>query len=135
MVIEAEIETRLRARGVKPTSQRLEIGQLLLSAPQHLSAEQILSELRRRGSRISKATVYNTLKLFLQHGLAREVSVDATRQFYDSTTGHHHHFYNVDTGELIDISPDDLAFSRLPELPAGTETEDVEVIVRVRNKG
>ena len=129
-----DIEERLRATGVKPTSQRLEIGTLLLAEPQHMSADQILSRLQKNGSKVSKATVYNTLKLFTEHGLVREVSVDSTRQFYDSTTGHHHHFYNVDSGQLTDINPADLQFSRLPQLPEGTEAQDVEVIVRVRNK-
>ena len=119
---------------MKPTSQRIEIGTLLLGAPQHMSADQILNELRGSGSRVSKATVYNTLKLFTEHGLTREVSVDSTRQFYDSTTHHHHHFYNVDTGELTDIESGDLVFSSLPELPVGTEAQNVEVVVRVRNK-
>ncbi len=128
------IEERLRATGVKPTSQRLEIGALLLAHPQHMSADQILGQLQKNGSRVSKATVYNTLKLFTENGLVREVSVDSTRQFYDSTTGHHHHFYNVDSGQLTDIDPADLQFSRLPQLPEGTEAQDVEVIVRVRNK-
>ena len=64
----------------------------------------------------------------------REISVDATRQFYDSTTHHHHHFYNVDSGELTDIAVNNLKFSQLPELPVGTEAENVEVILRVRNK-
>ncbi|MGI9291786.1 MAG: Fur family transcriptional regulator [Gammaproteobacteria bacterium] len=131
---ELELVSHLRAHGVKPTTQRLEVSQLLLSSPRHMSADQILSELRMAGSRISKATVYNTLNLFADCNLIREVSVDSERQFYDSTTRPHHHFYNVDTGELIDIEPDDLAFSRLPELPEGTETEDIEVIVRVRNQ-
>jgi Fur family iron response transcriptional regulator len=127
------IAEQLRLNGVKPTTQRLEVGQLLLSAPRHMSAEQILSELRIAGSRISKATVYNTLNLFTDCKLVREVSVDSVRQFYDSTTEPHHHFYNVDTGELTDISIDELEFSQLPALPAGTEAQDVEVIVRVRN--
>ena len=131
---ELELVSHLRAHGVKPTTQRLEVSQLLLSSPRHMSADQILSELRVAGSRISKATVYNTLNLFAECNLIREVSVDSERQFYDSTTRPHHHFYNVDTGELIDIEPDDLAFSRLPELPEGTETADIEVIVRVRNQ-
>ncbi|NND55002.1 MAG: transcriptional repressor [Gammaproteobacteria bacterium] len=131
---EINVEARLRAAGVKPTSQRLEIGRILLSAPQHMSAEQIISRLNSQGSRVSKATVYNTLKLFTDEGLIREVSVDSTRQFYDSTTGHHHHFYNVDTCELIDIDPAELRFSQLPELPEGTEAADVEVILRVRNR-
>ena len=131
---EQHIEERLRATGIKPTSQRLEIGALLLSRPQHMSADQILGRLQQNGSKVSKATVYNTLKLFTEQGLIREVSVDSARQFYDSTTHHHHHFYNVDSGQLTDISPADLQFSHLPELPEGTEAQDIEVVVRVRNK-
>lgn len=127
------IEERLRATGVKPTSQRLEIGALLLAKPQHMSADQILSKLQQNGSKVSKATVYNTLKLFTDQGLIRAVSVDPTRQFYDSTTGHHHHFYNVDSGQLIDIDSDELQFSQLPDLPEGTEAQDIEVVVRVCN--
>lgn len=127
------IEARLRAAGVKPTSQRLEIGALMLASPQHMSADQILSHLHGNGRRVSKATVYNTLKLFTECGLISEVSVDPSRQFYDSATHPHHHFYNVDSGELIDIDADDLQFNSLPGLPAGTETEDIQVVIRVRN--
>jgi Fur family iron response transcriptional regulator len=135
IVISTEaVSKRLLSKGVKPTKQRLEVGMLLLGEPQHLSADQILGSLRKSGSRISKATVYNTLNLFTNHGLLRELSVDSSRQLYDSTTHVHHHFYNVDTGELTDISKDDLVFSSLPELPEGTEAHDIEVIVRVRNK-
>jgi Fur family iron response transcriptional regulator len=133
VISKESIAEHLRSNGVKPTTQRLEVGQLLLSVPRHMSADQILSELRIAGSRISKATVYNTLNLFTDYKLVREVSVDPARQFYDSTIEPHHHFYNVDTGELTDIGVDELEFSQLPELPAGTEAQDVEVVVRVRN--
>jgi len=129
-----QLEQRLQARGIKPTAQRVEVGVLLLASPCHLSAEQILKSLRSNGSRISKATVYNTLNLFSRHGLAREVSVDSTRQFYDSTAEPHHHFYNVDTGELTDIHPDQIEITQLPELPSGTEAENIELIIRVHNK-
>jgi len=130
-----ELEKRLQVSGIKPTLQRIEVGALLLESPIHLSAEQILNILRDNGSRISKATIYNTLNLFTQHGLVREVSVDSARQFYDSTSSPHHHFYNVDTGELIDIHLDEVEIRVLPDLPPGTEAQDVELIVRVRNKG
>lgn len=123
---------RLAAHGVAPTPQRLEVAAALLSRPQHLSAEQILQAVNREEPRISKATVYNTLKLFCEKGLAREVNVDPERVFYDSMTGAHHHFYNADTGELTDIAPGQVSFAQLPELPRGTETENIEVIVRVR---
>ena len=62
-------EGRLSECGIRPTAQRVRIAALLLSAPQHLSAEQILAQLRASGARVSKATVYNTLNLFAAHGL------------------------------------------------------------------
>lgn len=118
--------------GVLPTPQRLEVAEVLLCRPQHLSADQIIERLKDAGSRVSKATVYNTLNLFCDRGLVREVMVDPVRKFYDSTTHAHHHFYNVDTGELEDIADEAVAFSQLPELPSGTREESVEVLIRVR---
>lgn len=122
----------LADRGVLPTAQRVELAQFLLARPQHLSAEQVLSAIRERGLRISKATVYNTLNLFRERGLLRTVDVDPTRQFYDSSTGPHHHFYNVDTGELIDIPSESVSLDVATALPQGTEQAGIEVIVRVR---
>lgn len=122
----------LQRFGVTPTSQRLDVGQVILCRPQHLSAEQIISQVQGAGSRVSKATVYNTLNLFCNKGLLRTVNVDPTRQFYDSTTTSHHHFYNEDTGELTDIAPDAVEFQRMPELPPGTHASGIEVVVRIR---
>lgn len=123
----------LSAHGVTPTPQRLQIAELLFRKPQHLSADQILATLNHEIARVSKATVYNTLRLFSDKGLVREVIVDPARVFYDPTTHAHHHFYNTDTGELEDISPEQVEFAHLPEPPVGTEHAGVEVIVRVRS--
>jgi Fur family iron response transcriptional regulator len=122
----------LAGRGILPTAQRVELALLLLARPQHLSAEQIIVAIRASGLRISKATVYNTLNLLCERGLLRAVDVDPTRQFYDSSTGPHHHFYNVDTGELTDIPPESVTLSVASALPPGTEQAGVEVVVRVR---
>ena len=121
-------------RNVMPTPQRLEIAAILLERPQHLSADQIIDRLRENGSSVSKATVYNTLNLFGERGIAREIMVDPVRKIYDSTRDHHFHYYNVDTGELRDISPDSVAISRQPDLPAGTERLDVDIVIRVKNR-
>lgn len=129
-----DILDRLERHGVQPTAQRLEVAAVLLERPQHLSADQILERLRAAGSRVSKATVYNTLKLFGEQGLVRELTVDPDRKYYDSTTHAHHHFYNVGTGELSDIPADQVRIMNLPPLPAGTEQESVEVLIRVRDK-
>ena len=120
--------------GILPTPQRVEIAGILLERPQHLSADQIIERLRHTGSAVSKATVYNTLNLFSERGLVKEVMVDPVRKFYDSTTHAHHHFYNVDSGELSDIPDDQVRFAGLPELPVGTERESVEVLIKVRDK-
>ena len=133
-MVGSEIEILLKRHGVMPTSQRVEVAGVLLDRPQHLSADQIIERLRGAGSRVSKATVYNTLKLFGECGLLREVKVDSTRKFYDSTTHAHHHFYNVDTGELNDIPCDQVDFLRLPPLPDGTEQESVDVLIRLRRQ-
>jgi len=130
----ADVEALLRARRVQPTPQRVEVGLLLLARPCHLSADQILQTLRRAGSRVSKATVYNTLKVFSRAGIVREVAVDPSRLVYDSTTTPHHHFLDEDSGELTDIDPADLALACLPALPEGVEATGVEVLIRVRRR-
>jgi Fur family iron response transcriptional regulator len=128
-----DILEKLQQHGILPTPQRLQIAEILLARPQHLSAEQIIDRLREAGSDVSKATVYNTLNLFGECGLVKELSVDPERRFYDSRTGLHHHFFNVDTGELIDIDKSAVSFERLPQLPEGTLGAGVEVVIRVRN--
>jgi Fur family iron response transcriptional regulator len=130
---DAEIKRKLQDCGVQPTSQRLEVAEVILKRPQHLSVDQIIDVLRQRGSRISKATVYNSLNLFSKNGLVKEITVAADRKYYDSTTHAHHHFYHVETGELTDIPPEKLGMMKIPPLPGGTEQEGVEVVIRIRN--
>ena len=123
----------LREHEINPTHQRIEIARALFSRGEHVSADQILAIVNDRHLETSKATVYNTLNLFLQKGLIREVIVDPNKVFYDPNTQPHHHLYNVDTGELTDIDAGAMSVSGLPRLPEGTVAEGVEIIVRVRS--
>ena len=127
-----EIVQRLSSRGVFPTAQRVDVALVMLSKPQHLSADQVIAAIRASGSRVSKATVYNTLNLFCARGLLRTVDVDPARQYYDSTIDEHHHFYNVDTGELTDIPVGAVTLQVGTALPPGTERAGVDVVIRVR---
>lgn len=131
----AEVIELMRKRGVNPTQQRIEIAQALFAKPQHLSADQVMSLVNKQRSLVSKATVYNTLGLFARKGMVKEVIVDPTKVFYDPTTEPHYHFYNVDSGELTDVDPEHVSLARLPVLPDGTETEGVDVVIRIRNSG
>jgi len=125
---------RLESCNIYPTPQRLKIAEVMLDKLQHLSAENVLQAVNIDGAVVSKATVYNTLGLFAKKGLVREVIVDPSKVFYDSNTSEHHHFYNIDTGKLSDIGAGDLLINQLPALPAATEMDGVDVIIRLRDK-
>lgn len=129
-----ELPALLRKHNILATQQRLMIARVLFARHQHFSADQVLREVNNGEEHVSKATVYNTLGLFARNGLVREVIVDPTRVFYDPNTTHHHHFYNIDSGELIDIDAGSVQISELPRLPAGTLGAGVDVIIRVRNQ-
>ncbi len=122
----------LRAHGITPTHQRIEIAQVLFEKRWHPSADQILAAVNARYAEASKATVYNTLKLFLEKGLVRELIVDPSKVFYDSNTSVHHHFYDVASGEITDIPAANVRIEGLPPLPAGMITDGIDIIVRTR---
>jgi Fur family iron response transcriptional regulator len=124
----------LRAHDINPTHQRIEIAYALFSRREHLSADQLLAIVNGRQAATSKATVYNTLNLFLEKQLIREVIVDPNKVFYDPNTAPHYHFYNVDTGELTDIEASAIELSGLPQSPDGMFTEGVDIIVRIRSR-
>ena len=79
-----QIIERLQAHGIYPTQQRIEVAEIMLSRDQHLSADQVMQMVNRGPVSVSKATIYNTLGLFANKGLLREVIVDPSRVFYDS---------------------------------------------------
>lgn len=127
-----DVAELLKSVGINPTQQRLEIAQILFTRRQHLSADQVMSIVNAQSEIASKATVYNTLGLFASKGLLREVIVDPSKVFYDSNILAHHHFFNIDTGTLIDIDPSDVVVGKLPALPEGTQADGVDVIIRIR---
>ena len=123
----------LESGAVKPTRQRVAIARVLFARHQHLSADQVMTLANQNGAELSKATVYNTLKLFVEKRLIREVIVDPNKVFYDSNTGPHHHFYDIQTGEIIDIDAAEITVAGLPPLPEGKVAEGVDVIIRMRS--
>ena len=132
IVVDRDIAEQLREVGITPTQQRVQIAEILFARPQHLSADQILAVVNSNGPIASKATIYNTLGLFARKGLVREVIVDPSKVFYDSNTSAHHHFYNVDSGELTDIDAREVMIPNLPDLPANTQPAGVDIIFRIR---
>ncbi|WP_455219815.1 Fur family transcriptional regulator, partial [Kaarinaea lacus] len=69
----------LAEHGITPTQQRILIAQEMLCKHQHLSADQVLQRVNANSNTVSKATVYNTLGLFTDKGLIKEVIVDSSK--------------------------------------------------------
>jgi Fur family transcriptional regulator, iron response regulator len=122
----------LRAADLRPTRQRLALVRLLFEqGDRHVTAEQLHGEAVEAAVPVSLATVYNTLHQLLQAGLLRTVVVDSGRSYFDTNISDHHHLLFEDTGRLVDIPGEDVAFSGLPEPPAGAAIRRVDVIIHV----
>jgi Fur family iron response transcriptional regulator len=136
-----EIAQALRQHGIQPTSQRVEIANVLFEnegdrrIDHHLSADEVLERVNADYHRVSKATVYNTLRLFEETGLIRAVVVSSSKVFYDPNTEPHHHLYDETTGTLRDIPAEEIDVAQLmPQLPEGVAGDELDIVVRVRNQ-
>jgi Fe2+ or Zn2+ uptake regulation protein len=119
----------LRARGQRVTSQRLVINRLLAEVDRHVTAEEVL---RRAGERLpgmSLPTVYATLDLLADLGLARRVSVGGPA-LYDPRTDDHAHLRCRSCGRVEDLAA---AVDATPALRAARDAgfvgETAEVVV------
>ena len=127
------IRDKLLAAGVRPTRQRLELGELIFgSGDRHFTAETIYGEARAMRFPPSLGTVYNTLNEFARSGLLREIAIYDAKLWYDTKIGPHFHFYHEDTEELSDI-PEALLPALDISAPEGARIEAIDVIVRLKS--
>ncbi|MEM8665620.1 MAG: iron response transcriptional regulator IrrA, partial [Pseudomonadota bacterium] len=125
----------LKTSGLRPTRQRVALGNLLFArGHRHISAEGLHEEAVATRVPVSLATVYNTLHQFTEVGLLREIAVDGTKTYFDTNTSDHHHFFDEASGAVTDIPAEALYLNRVPEAPEGMEISRVDVVVRVRPK-
>jgi Fur family iron response transcriptional regulator len=125
---------RLRTAGLRPTRQRLMLGELLfLKGDRHVTAEMLYAEAVQANIQLSLATVYNTLNQFTQAGLLRRIGPDGSKSFFDTNTSVHPHFYLEGEDILVDI-PDTLALEHMPEALPGHEISRLDIIIHIRRK-
>lgn len=131
----ANVFERLRRSGLRPTRQRLALGELLFGdMDRHVSAEQLHAEAVASGYAVSLATVYNTLHQFTEAGMLRELAIDAGKTYFDTNTSNHNHFYIEQEGRLEDIPDDSIRVEGVPQPPEGLEVTHVDVVVRLAKK-
>ena len=130
---DAEIIELLKASGLRPTKQRIFLGSLLfVGKNQHVSADKLQLQIRELGQKMALATIYNCLHHFHKAGLLKKVNVANDVIMFDTNLSYHHHFLNVNTGELTDINEEAVSIEGLPSLPDGFETESMELTIRVK---
>ena len=86
--------TWLTDAGLRPTRQRLALANLLVGDGQHrhVTAEILYSAVKESDESVSLATIYNTLKVFSDAGLIREILVDGTKSYFDTRIDDHPHY-------------------------------------------
>ena len=127
---------RLRSSGLRPTKQRLTICKILFDRKDtfHFTIDKLKKKIEKNTkSKISLATVYNTVHAFKNNGYLKEISLQGNKTFFDTNSKSHHHFYDQDTGDLVDIKNEDIILSKLPSAPKGKKIKEIEVTVSIAN--
>ncbi|WP_160010943.1 iron response transcriptional regulator IrrA [Rhizobium sp. 18055] len=129
------IEARLRGASLRPTRQRVALGDLLFAkGDRHLTVEELHEEAVQAGVPVSLATVYNTLHQFTEAGMIRVLAVESAKTYFDTNISDHHHFFVEGDNDVLDIPVSNLTIANLPEPPEGMEIAHVDVVIRLRPK-
>ena len=132
-----EIINKLRSSNLRPTKQRILIAKKLFDRKEtfHFTAETLNKVINKKGqTRISLATIYNTVEAFKRAGHIREILTNNSKSYYDTNIRSHHHFYDPDTRKLTDIDYQEVVLNKIPNPPKGKKIKDLEVIISLQKK-
>ena len=132
-----EIINKLRSSKLRPTKQRILIAKKLFDKKEtfHFTAETLNKVVNRKGqTRISLATIYNTVEAFKKAGHIREILTNNSKSYYDTNIKSHHHFYDQETKKLIDIDYQEVILKKIPNPPKGKKIKDLEVVISLQEK-
>ncbi|MCB1183963.1 transcriptional repressor [bacterium] len=128
-----EISSILQAHGIQPSAQRVAIALFVLRTDAHPTADEVLAAVRREFPVVSRATIYNTLGLFVEKGLLQTHQFREGVTVYDANTDRHHHFIDTESGEVHDIPWEAVDLQRMDQLQ-GYAVDSWMVVMRGRRK-
>ena len=131
-----DIFNKLRTSVLRPTKQRVEIAKFLFEREKtfHFTVESLNKLLEKKTtSKFALATIYNTVHAFKDAGHLSEVEVKGKKTYFDTNVSNHHHFYDIETSELIDIESKDIVIQKIPKAPNGKKIKNVEVFINLKN--
>lgn len=129
-----DVVTRLRSAGIQPSVQRLAVAQYVLTTDAHPSADEVLATVQATMPMLSRATVYNTLNLFVEKGLLRQLVLAEGRTVFDPKLDPHHHFIDDDSGRIDDLPWEAVKVGDVRGLK-GYEVREYMVVMRGRKLG
>tara|TARA_X000001036_G_C20576890_1_gene765059 strand:- start:819 stop:1232 length:414 start_codon:yes stop_codon:yes gene_type:complete len=126
---------KLRASGLRPTKQRINICKLLFDRQEtfHFTIESLKNILSKKNNKISLATVYNTIHAFKKKGYLKEISINTDKSYFDTNVTNHHHFYNEQTKEIIDLDDRHVGKIKINKAIPGKKIKSIEVLVKIAN--
>lgn len=101
----AIFDEHIQATGLRRTGQRDLILEIFLSTEEHLTSEDLHSLVHKKDPSVGLTTVYRTLKLLTEAGLAREVRFGDNKTYYEHHYNHEHHDHMIctDCGKVIEF--------------------------------
>ena len=125
---------KLKSSGLRATKQRLAICKILFGKSEtfHFSIKNLKKIVEKNEkNKISLATLYNTVHAFRKNGYLKEISLKGNKTFFDTNTKNHYHFYDEDTGKLLDIKNEDILVGKVSHIPNEKKIQEIEVTVRI----
>jgi Fur family transcriptional regulator, iron response regulator len=132
-----KIVDKLRSSGLRPTKQRVQIAEFLFDREKtfHFTVEELdkLINSKINEEKISLATFYNTVHAFKKAGHLKEILTSNNKSYFDTHTGAHHHFFDLENNKLTDIDSKKIKIKYLPDAPKGKSIKDIDVVINIEN--
>ena len=127
---------KLRNSGLRPTKQRLKICEVLFDTEKtfHFTINELNQKIKKQiNSKISLATIYNTVHAFEKKGYLKQIPINSNQTYFDTNVSHHHHFYDLKDEKLIDLENSDVGPINILKKINGKKIKSVEVLVKLED--
>ncbi len=127
---------KLRNSGLRPTKQRLKICEVLFDTERtfHFTINDLANKIKKQlNSKISLATVYNTVHAFEKKGYLKQIPINSSQNYFDTNISDHHHFYDLKEEKLIDLDNSDVGPINIYKKINGKKIKSVEVLVKLED--
>jgi Fe2+ or Zn2+ uptake regulation protein len=130
---QTDVVELLAQRGIQPSAHRVAVAQYVLVTEEHPSADTVWARVKSRFPMISRATVYNTLNLFVEKQLLRELHLAPDSVVFDPNMGQHHHLIDDDSGRIYDVPWSSVEVCNVANIN-GYEIRDYQVVMHGRKR-